>query len=201
MIDDVSLWAGIFLAALLLATSFIWQPLDFWLLFPISLLILTFYAKLFVTFELRMFSKKEWLYSLSSGLILYLLFACGKWLITFLNLPLIDSLVRLYHTVQPEGFFQYVLLFLIVIPGEEWFWRGFVVKRLLAKWTNLQAAFIGTLLYAGIHLFSGSALLVIAAFLAGLCWSYLYVKTRNLAVVIVSHLIFDLFLLIIFPLI
>nr|WP_017728252.1 type II CAAX endopeptidase family protein [Halalkalibacterium ligniniphilum] len=193
--------SGLLLAGFLLWMSFSWQPIDFWVLFPLSLAFLTAYAYFFEQIEITSLSKKEWLLGLFSGALIYVGFAFGKGVIVATGLPLLEQLESLYELVRPRETWHYLLLFIIVIPGEEWFWRGFVVKRLKQRLTPVHAALIGTLLYAGAHLFAGSLLLVLAALLAGFIWAWLYVKTNNLGVPIVSHLLFDLLLLIIFPLI
>ncbi|WP_368504685.1 lysostaphin resistance A-like protein [Alkalihalophilus sp. As8PL] len=191
---------GYVLAVFLLFMSFSWQPFDFWILFPVSLFILTIYA--WVTTKMDIFTPTTGgiLLGVGSGIGLYVLFACGKWFIEASGLPLMDQLQSLYTLVQPTAPLHYVWLFLIIIPGEEWFWRGFLVKRLLVKHTPLKAVFIGTGLYALAHVFAGSILLVLAALIAGFVWAWIYVKTRNLWVAILSHLVFDLFLLLLFPL-
>ncbi|WP_237563613.1 CPBP family glutamic-type intramembrane protease [Halalkalibacter okhensis] len=48
---------------------------------------------------------------------------------------------------------------------------------------------------------TGSLLLVLAALFGGLLWSILYLKTRNILVPIISHIFFDILLLIVFPLV
>ncbi|WP_100406854.1 CPBP family intramembrane glutamic endopeptidase [Bacillus solitudinis] len=200
MINTRSFWFGLLLAALLLALSFKWQPLGFWIIFPLSLAILSLYAISFTKMEIRLLSKKEWGLAVISGTLLYLLFAVGNWLIELTGLPLLSQLRELYELVQPKSILHFIWLFLIIIPGEEWFWRGFIVKKLTERAQPLKASIIGTCLYAGVHLFSGSLLLVLAALFAGFIWSYLYARTKNLAIVIVSHLVFDCLLLLVFPL-
>ncbi|MDV2683256.1 type II CAAX endopeptidase family protein [Alkalihalophilus lindianensis] len=191
---------GYVLAVFLLFMSFSWQPFDFWILFPVSLSILTIYAWLTTKMDISIPTTGGIILGVGSGIGLYVLFACGKWFIEVSGLPLMEQLQSLYTLVQPTTSFHYVWLFLIIIPGEEWFWRGFLVKRLLVKNTPLKAALIGTGLYALAHVFAGSILLFLAALIAGFVWACIYVKTRNLWVAILSHLVFDLFLLLLFPL-
>lgn len=191
---------GYGLAMIFLAISFYWQPIDFWVLFPLSLFILTIYAFSCIQMDVRAINFNGWLVGVMSGIFLYLLFAFGKWMIEVTGLPLMEQLHALYTLVQPTAAIHYVWLFLIIIPGEEWFWRGFIVKRLLTRYTPMKAALFGTGLYAFAHVFAGSILLVLAALIAGFVWSYIYVKTRNLWIAIISHLVFDLFLLLLFPL-
>ncbi|WP_100372514.1 CPBP family intramembrane glutamic endopeptidase [Bacillus sp. FJAT-45037] len=198
--NDPILWIGYLLALSLLAISFWWQPIDFWMLFPLSLFILTMVAWATTKMDISSLTSKDVTIGVVSGVALYGVFALGKWLIEVTGLPLMDQLHTLYTLVQPTSTIHYVWLFLIVIPGEEWFWRGFLVKRLLVNHTSINAALIGTALYALAHVFAGSILLVLAACIAGFVWSWIYIKTRNLWIAILSHLVFDVFLLLLLPL-
>ncbi|WP_235820403.1 CPBP family intramembrane glutamic endopeptidase [Halalkalibacter krulwichiae] len=200
MKKNTDFYLSLLIAFLLLFSSFSWQPIDFWVLFPLSLLLLIGWSFIFEQHELKRPTFSHFIYAVGSGIFLYGLFAIGKWLLTFLNLPLLDELESLYNVVQPTEPLHFLWLFLIIIPGEEWFWRGYVVKRLMKHVSNIQATILGTLLYAAAHLVTGSILLVLAALFAGLAWSFLYTQTRNIWLPILSHLVFNLFLLILFPL-
>ncbi|MDT8861681.1 CPBP family intramembrane metalloprotease [Alkalihalobacillus sp. MEB130] len=200
MKQTFTFYFGFLLAVTLLFISFLLQPIDFWVLFPLSLALLTVYSWLLEKPSVHHLDTVDWTLAISSGIGLYVLFAVGNWFILWTGLPLMPQLASLYQTVKPIDPLHYVWLFIIIIPGEEWFWRGFIVKRLQKRMTGFKAALIGTFLYGGAHIVTGSFLLVLAALLAGFIWSVLYVKTRNIFLVIVSHLVFDLFLLVLFPL-
>ena len=201
LIQKKTFYSGLLLAFSLLYISFYWQPIDFWILFPLSLLLLTVWSWLFEHHDLKRPSLRLWLTAMGSGIVLYIIFVIGNWFVRVSGLPLISNLESLYTLVKPTDPIHYLWLFLIIIPGEEWFWRGFIVKRLTNHFSFHKAAIYGTILYASAHLATGSLLLVLAALLAGLIWSYLYVRTNSIWVPIISHLIFDFFLLIFFPLI
>ncbi|MEH7748308.1 CPBP family glutamic-type intramembrane protease, partial [Neobacillus drentensis] len=57
-----------------------------------------------------------------------------------------------------------------------------------------------SILYASVNIYAGSFLLVLAAFISGLAWGYLYLWKKSMPLVIVSHIIFDLMMFIILPL-
>ncbi len=183
-----SFYIGLLLAFILLYVGFSWQPLDFWVLFPCSLFILTIWSWLFEQHNLRLPPITMLLAATLCGIVLYSLFAFGKWFVLVTDMPLLTELESLYRLVKPTETIHYSWLFLIIIPGEEWFWRGFIVKRLSTYFTNDQAAIVGTLLYAGAHFATGSMLLVLAALTAGFVWSLLYLRTNNIGVPIVSHI-------------
>ncbi|MFC0558150.1 CPBP family intramembrane glutamic endopeptidase [Halalkalibacter alkalisediminis] len=194
-------YSGLLLAFSLLYVSFHWQPLEFWVLFPLSLFCMTVWSWLLEPYDLKLPSIRLLLSAIGSGILLYSFFAFGKWFVLITGLPLLSDLESLFTLVKPTEPIHYLWLFFIVIPGEEWFWRGFIVKRLTNHLSVNKAAVYGTTLYAGAHLATGSLLLVLAALLAGLAWSFLYVRSKSIWVPILSHLIFDLFLLVLFPLI
>ncbi|WP_096201152.1 CPBP family intramembrane glutamic endopeptidase [Bacillus sp. FJAT-45350] len=187
------------IAHLLLCLSFLLQPIDFWILFPLSLFVLSVYALTRERLLLELQNHILWL-GFVSGFLLYGVFAFGKWFIAWSGIPLLEQLEALYQLVQPVSLWNYLFLFLIIIPGEELFWRGLVVKRLSMKFSPMLSVSVGALFYASAHIYSGTILLVVAALLAGFVWGWIYLRTRSIWVAIFSHLVFDLFLLVVWPL-
>ncbi|MFX3623225.1 MAG: lysostaphin resistance A-like protein [Ectobacillus sp.] len=187
------------LAYILLACSF-WLAEWFWVLFSVSLFTLIGLAYIQERIVIKRMNWREVGCGLLSGTLLYLIFAFGKQLIVWLQLPLLESLSQLYETVSPRVWWHYVMLFLVIIPGEELFWRNYVQKRLTRVLPPGKGILLGTLLYAGAHIWSGSVLLVIAALVGGVFWGWLYERTGKIEVAILSHLVFDVWLLILLPL-
>lgn len=172
----------------------------FWYIFTASLLLLIAFAMFqedvldelpFVTF---------FLLGTISGLTLYGIFWIGHIGIETLHLPLNKSINRLYRWFAPSTLWQYLALILVAAPGEELFWRGFIQKRLHKYFKPVASIMLGSLLYASVHLYSGEFILVFAAFLSGLVWGTLYYWKKSMPLVIVSHLIFDIMMFIVHPL-
>ena len=65
---------------------------------------------------------------------------------------------------------------------------------------SLGVLLAGTAVYALAHVASGTWLLPLAALGAGLVWAFLFAWTRNLTAPIVSHVLFDVLVLLIAPL-
>ncbi len=84
-----------------------------------------------------------------------------------------------------------VLLVGIVI-GEDLVWRGAVTLPLAACLGPLTGALVAGLAFALAHLTSGPPILWLAAALAGTTWSVIAIRTRSLVPVIVSHVTWDL---------
>ncbi|MDE5412188.1 CPBP family intramembrane glutamic endopeptidase [Alkalihalobacterium chitinilyticum] len=196
----IQLVTGLIIAHLLLWASFAWQPVSFWIIFSFALFILIGISIGFGSINSRMITFGQLLLAVGSGVGLYALFTFGKFLIGWLNLPFLTQLNALYALVQPIEWWHFLVLFLIVIPGEELFWRGFVFQKLRFWMKPVPAIFISTVLYAVAHIYAGTLLLLVAALVAGPVWSYLYYRTENMVIPIVSHSIFNLFLLVLFPL-
>ncbi len=94
-----------------------------------------------------------------------------------------------------------VLLVFVIAPGEELYWRGLVQWGVTARWGAGPGILAGWLLYAVAHLASGSLVVVLAAFVAGFVWALLYAVRDRLLPVVVSHVLFDLFVFVLAPLV
>lgn len=79
----------------------------------------------------------------------------------------------------------------IIGPAEELFWRGWLRRR--AGWLPAAA------LYGAVHLASGNMTLIGAASVAGLYWSALAAMGAPMGALIVSHSIWDIWILLVQP--
>ncbi len=190
------------LANLLLGISF--QLTDhFWILFPISLLILmliSISSGVIDSKNKKPLLSQDVVYGIVTGSILYGVFLVTYLLLKVLPLPLLPYVEELYRIVGPSSWWHYVALILIIIPGEEVFWRGFVQPRLIRAMGRIQGLMIAATMYALAHIWTGNPMLVAAAMTAGIVWGALYEWKKSLVLIIISHLVFDLWLLVIFPL-
>lgn len=190
---------GILIAHLLLFFTFEDKTV-FWYIFTASMLVLISYSIIHEEVEDNASTLSYFSVGIASGLGLFGLFWLGSSLIDLLNLPFSSQISRLYSRFSPEIFWQYLVLVLIIAPGEEIFWRGFIQKRLNKHFSVKMSIGLSVFLYASVHLYSGESILVIAAIIAGLAWSILYAWKRSLPLVIVSHIVFDLLLFVFIPL-
>lgn len=190
---------GILIAHLLLFFTFEDKTV-FWYIFTASMLVLISYSIKHEEIEDEASTFSFFSIGIASGLGLYGLFWLGSSLIDILNLPLTTQISRLYSRFSPEMIWHYLVLVLIIAPGEEIFWRGFIQKRLNQHFGMKMSIGLSVFLYASAHLYSGEFILVLAAIIAGLTWSILYAWKRSLPLVIVSHIVFDLLLFVFLPL-
>jgi uncharacterized protein len=196
---DLRLITGLIISHALMYFTFHDRAI-FWYIFTGSLLVLITYAMFQEAVEDEASFFKYISIGILSGLILYLLFWLGVQAFDLLNLPFENSIKKLYRWFAPALFWQYLALILVAAPGEELFWRGFVQKRLLRYFGPLKSILIAALLYASVHIYSGTFILMLAAFLSGLIWGALYLWKKSMPLVIVSHVVFDIMIFIILPL-
>lgn len=195
---DVQLIGGLLIAHLLMYFTFLDKSV-FWYIFSASLLFLISYSIMVEDIEDKASFGSTIIYGTLSGILLYGVFWIGHSLIDLFNLPFANQIDKLYGRYSPALLWQYIVLIVIIIPGEEIFWRGFVLKRILRHANATLSIVLSSILYASVHLYSGNWILAFAALLAGLFWGWLYAWRRSLPLLIISHLVFDLFLFIILP--
>lgn len=81
----------------------------------------------------------------------------------------------------------FFLLLVVTGPAEEIFWRGFLQKRLMGRLGPLGGYVAATLVYGGVHAFSGNLMLILAALVAGAWWGAQYLWRQDVTALIVSH--------------
>ncbi len=85
-----------------------------------------------------------------------------------------------------------MLMLIIIGPGEELFWRGFLQRRYQNSAGPGPGYLIVTGIYALVHVGSGNIMLVLAAAVCGLFWGYLYLRFNSMILNISSHTLWDL---------
>ncbi len=93
-----------------------------------------------------------------------------------------------------------LLLLLVIGPGEELFWRGYLQRTWQKKLGNASVLPLTVAVYTAVHVASGNPVLVLAAAVCGLFWGVLYQRSGSVLLVAVSHTIWDLAVFLLFPL-
>ncbi|MCJ7841717.1 CPBP family intramembrane metalloprotease [Lederbergia sp. NSJ-179] len=197
---DWKLIGSLILACCLISITFDYKHQVFWYLYTATMLFLISITIIAEKTEDKISIKQAIFWGIPSGILLYVLFSFGKWLLSFIPVNALNQITKLYEYFSLEWLWQYLLLIFVIIPGEEFFWRGFVLKRILRYIHPTAAVIIGASLNALAFCLTGYLLLILAAFFSGLVWGILYVWKRSLPLLIISHLIFDLLLFVLFPL-
>ncbi len=195
---DIRLIGSFFLAHLLMFFTF-QDKAVFWYFFSATLLLFILVAVAMEELDDKLSVSKYIVWGVISGVLLFALFWIGNQIIEYFNWPLRSQITALYKYYAPSLSWHYLFLLLVIVPGEEIFWRGFIQKRLISYSNNLVSIFVSTIMYTSVHLYASHLMLPFAALTAGLFWSWLYAWKRSIPLVIVSHLIFDLFLFVLMP--
>ena len=93
-----------------------------------------------------------------------------------------------------------IFLLITVILAEELIWRGFVQGVLIHRLGAWGGTFLSAFIYALAHAPAGSPLLPLVALGCGLVWGALRQTTARLTASITAHLLWDLAVLVIWPL-
>lgn len=145
------------------------------------------------------FARKAGL-GLASAAGLYGVFAVGR-AVSLKIFPFagtgIDSV---YALKSGAGTLRIVLLLVLVIgPGEEILWRGFLQENLQKRLGRLAGFAVTTAFYTAVHVASGNAMLVLAAAVCGVFWGWLYLVYRSPLLNAISHTLWDLLVFVLFP--
>lgn len=194
--------ATVALAGLLWFWSFYLAAGVFWYKIAASALLLALLSfKLQPAGRLRLaFNMRSIGLGLASAAALYLIFWAGKVISTAILPFATDQVAEIYH--QGQGTSVWIialLLFLVTSPCEEIYWRGFLQQRLMQRYGGLRGWFLATLLYAGVHVWSGNFMLIGAAGVAGAFWGALYWKLEDISPLIISHAIWSTFIFAVLP--
>jgi len=206
---EKGLWASIGLAFVLWFVMFVLQPLNFWVMLTFSTSLLSVVA--FVLgrplIPSREFTAKNVLVGVLLAALLYAVFYLGNQFLLLVS--------RLFPSLLPDpardiasvyanlgGLSPSLVAFLLFFPigfGEEIFWRGFVQRGFKQRGSATPAFVLTTLLYTAIHVPTGNPVLILAALTCGLFWGGFYWATGRLVPVLVSHMLWDPFIFVIFP--
>jgi uncharacterized protein len=137
---------------------------------------------------------------LLSAFLLYLLFFVGNYLsrkwFNFAG----SGIEGVYRFKGDASGIRIAMLMIILIgPGEELFWRGYLQRKLSLKTGKWAGFIIALLLYTGVHIFTGNIMLIMAALICGLFWGWLYLKYNSMVINVISHTIWDIVVFLLLP--
>ncbi len=145
--------------------------------------------------------RRALLWGLGSAVALYAIFWVGGRLSTAWFSFARPGIEAVYGFKEGASLLRIALLLgLIIGPGEELFWRGFLQRRLEAAHGPGRGLILGVSCYAAVHLGSGNLMLVLAALTCGFFWGWIYQRTQSLLLVVISHTAWDLLVFLAFPL-
>lgn len=179
-----------------------WKPLAFWYLMVPSMAVLLGLAWYLrgPIFRHERFTRNDLIWGVGSAVVLYGVFVVGNALAPIFIPGAHHDVGNVYGI---KAGFSPVLVGLVLVfifgPAESLFWQG-VVQTV---WMRRFGASVGWLLtsafYASIHGFSRNPMLVLAALVAGLMWGLMYRLRPRIWAVVISHGLWDLAVLVLFP--
>lgn len=190
---------GVLLAALCWAFTFGWAVGNFWIKIGVSVLIVVSYSLLWQRPH-AVIRVRSIILGILSAIVLYGIFFLGNLFAPYFIHEAPAQVGGIYDLGPGTArTFIFFLLLFITGPGEEIFWRGFLQSRMMARLGTTPGYVVTTLVYAAVHVFSGNPVLILAALVAGAFWGALYLWTRDLTLLIVSHSLWSAFIFAIFP--
>jgi hypothetical protein len=148
------------------------------------------------------FKINEILIGISSAVVLYFVFWLGKIILDkygiIPNHNQNISSVYANKEVFP-GWLVALLLFFPIGFGEEMFWRGYLQRLLSEKYSKWFGLLITVFFYTAVHIPTMNPVLVLASFIVGIYWGLIFLWRGNIIAVVISHMIWDPFIFVIFP--
>jgi membrane protease YdiL (CAAX protease family) len=193
----------IFLAAFGFAWTFACPCGNFWVKITTTVCILcagSFYAAGFPVKRVQHLLR-EVLIGVGAAALLYGIFWLGDFLAASV-FGFAPKQVESIYAIKQLGHPWLVAMVLVFItsPGEELFWRGYVLREAVTRWGALRGFLVGSGIYAAVHIPSCNFMLVMAAWVAGLFWCALYQwRKGDLIACIVSHALWTVSVFLLFP--
>lgn len=199
-----SLLSSILLAVIfwfLMFFPYLGLNINFWMMMTAASLTLTLLAIYFGGKPDLTFSWRELLSGLGIAVVLWFVFWTGDKLSQLLfdfARPQVDLIYGIKGGTSPT--LISLLLLCIIGPGEEIFWRGYVQRRLSARWSPNTGFLLATAAYTLIHIPSLNFMLVMAALVCGVIWGGLFrLFPRHFTAIVVSHALWDAAAFVWFP--
>jgi len=203
-IGPVVLAAGLF-GPLFILKRF--GPLDFWWSMAVSVTAVAAaafltdgsYARILAS-DLRGGVVRKVILGIGSSALLYIFFLTGDFLSRTILPFAASGIDHIYSFKAGASAGRIALLMTLIIgPGEEIFWRGFLQRNWQAGFGKTPGFLAAAGFYTLVHLGSGNVMLIAAAAVCALFWGAIYTRYRSVLLVAVSHTIWDLAVFLIRP--
>ncbi len=176
---------------------------NFWLGMTVAALVLTTLVCCFArdTWRLVRLNVSDVLLGVSIAVVLWCVFWLGdvvsSWILPFAR----EQVSSIYGLKMGESPWVVSALLLFVIgPAEELFWRGYVQRKLSARWNPNRGFLVATLLYTLVHITSFNFMLIMSALVCGLAWGGLFrLIPHRFGAILLSHALWDAAVFIWFP--
>ncbi|TCL37662.1 hypothetical protein EV210_10596 [Anaerospora hongkongensis] len=199
---DRQVYITILLAFVFWYLTFSAKWLNFWLSMSMAAFVLTALSVYFAGFVVRKqeVNVKNVLIGIVSAGMLYAIYAAGNYMsqqIFYFARPEIASIYDIRH--EGNALMIAMVLLFITSPAEELFWRGFLQRWAVNKFGQVTGWLVAAAVYGAVHILSGNFMLTMAAWIAGLFWGFLYLKTDSIFACIISHALWTVSIFILWP--
>jgi hypothetical protein len=192
------------LAFVLWFVMFVLKPLNFWVMMAFSTSILYAISISYYRDQLNLenFKVTEILIGISSAAVLYFIFWFGKFILDKYGIiPNHNQNISSVYANREAlpGWLVALLLFFPIGFGEEMFWRGYLQRLLSNKYNKWIGLIITVLFYTAVHIPTMNPILLLASFLVGVYWGLIFLWRGNIIAAVISHMLWDPFIFVIFP--
>lgn len=196
----------IFLIATLIITTilmiFSFKNLEiFWYTYTFTLLIGMALALSIGEIMDRLSFWRYFLIGITLGIIGYIITKYTYILLPFISNSAFNNVKELLETYSPTNVWQYCLLIVIIVAGEEMLWRAYIQQALKQFFTTKIAILLTACHFGLALLLCGYYIGAIAALLSSIIFGFIYEWLKSLPLLIVAHLIMVLLLFLLLPLI
>lgn len=193
----------VLLLSLVCAYTFSWLTFSndkvFWYFYSFTTLFLMSVAFYFAKLNDNLKTSRYIILGITFGVLTYALFAIGYKVIDITSLVSTKSATSFVNKFGPVSIWHYLMLLLIIAPGEELFWRGFIQQQ-LKKWLPpVYSIIVSAALFGFSFIFSGFWLGIFVAFILGLIFGVLYEWKKSMPLLILAHITLFFLLFSVFP--
>ncbi|RNF38514.1 CPBP family intramembrane glutamic endopeptidase [Planococcus salinus] len=172
----------------------------FWYMYSFALLVLISFAIVYGMIFDEMVTWKSLIYGIGYGTVIYAIVAAGFQLLQLFPVNIEQSVESFLSAFAPTSIWHYLLLMFIIVPGEEFFWRGFVQQKLKQYLPTSFAILVASVLFGLALALGGFWPGMLAAIVAGAILGILYEWKKSMPAIIVTHLVMIVLLFLILPL-
>lgn len=190
--------------SLLFVYAFTWITFSndkvFWYFYTFTILFLMSMAFYYAKIEDELKTFQYFILGILFGTLTYILMLVGYKLIDIAPFTSTKSVDAFVTKFGPSTIWHYLLLLLIIAPGEELFWRGFIQQQLKKYLSPTYAIIVSAALFGFSLIFSGFWYGMLGAFFTGLVFGFLYEWKKSMPLIILAHITMLVLLLLVFPL-
>lgn len=172
----------------------------FWYLYTFILLVGIAISLVYSSFKDELPTWNYLLFGIGYGTIIYGIVKIGHLILPYIDKGSTNEVKSFLAYYAPQSIWHYIFLVLIIVVGEEMFWRGYVQQKLKLFTSPFVAVVITSLLFSISLAISGFAAGAIAALLVGLILGGLYEWKKSLPLIIIAHETFVILLFLVLPL-